>query len=58
LHVAPRTILRNQENSFPVFETLGEIGVEFGCYLAVPALRLDDAADGDKLFAYSRISRV
>lgn len=40
------------------FETLGKIRVEFGRDLATAAMRPADAGNGNKLFAYSRISNV
>jgi hypothetical protein len=39
-------------------ETLRKICMEFGRDLATTALRLEDAGDSNKLFAYSRISSV
>ena len=41
-----------------IFEALRKIRVEFGRDLAPAAVRASDAGNGNKLFAYSRISSV
>jgi hypothetical protein len=41
-----------------ILEALRKISVEFGRDLATTALRLRNAGDANKLFAYSRISSV
>jgi len=55
---APRAIPGEGEKMFAILEALRKISVKFGCDLAPTALRLPDAGDGNKLFAYSRISNV
>jgi hypothetical protein len=39
-------------------ETFREAGKKFDGNFAMPALRLENAGDGDELFDYSRISSV
>jgi hypothetical protein len=39
-------------------ETFREAGEKFDGNFAMPALRLENAGDGDELFDYSRISSV
>ncbi len=39
-----------------IFKTFRKIGVEFGRDLTTTPLRLENAGNGNKLFAYSRIS--
>jgi hypothetical protein len=58
LQFAPRSIFGKREKVSAVLEALGKICMEFGRNLATTALRLRDAGDGNKLFAYSRISSV
>jgi hypothetical protein len=41
-----------------MLEALGKIRMELGRDLALAALRLDNAGNGNELFAYSRISSV
>jgi hypothetical protein len=41
-----------------MLEALGKICMEFGRDLATTPLRLDNAGNSNKLFAYSRISSV
>ncbi len=55
---APPPILAQGEKMSTVFEALKKIGVEFGCDLTTTTLRLRDAGNGNKFFAYSRISSV
>jgi ABC-type transporter lipoprotein component MlaA len=55
LQLASLAIRRQARQLTPLFEALGEIGVQLGQHFAAPALRPQHARDGDEL-AYSTIS--
>lgn len=55
---AARPVCGERKQPFAFLEALGKICVEFGRDFALPALRFPHAGDGDKFFAYSRISSV
>ena len=55
---APRAVPGEGEKMLAILEALRKISVEFGRDLTTTALRLFNAGNGNKLFAYSRISNV
>jgi hypothetical protein len=58
LQLAPRSVFGDREKLPAMLEALGKICMEFGRDLATTPLRLDNAGNSNKLFAYSRISSV
>jgi len=58
IELASHTARKKGKKVPSTLEKLRKISVEFGSNLATTALRPKDAGDGNKLFLYSRISRV
>jgi hypothetical protein len=56
LKLAPRAIFRQCPQLHALEETVRDIGVQLHCNFAAAPLSFQDAGQGNKLAAYSRIS--